>query len=267
MGEMTRNVIVSRIDVAAADLEKKRDFVSREVPLHIFLGSIHFVSILCSPILLKELAVGHLLGEGVISSVDEISNINFDEESRCYVSLREADVEKRTVVSKPFTRLIVSACGDAGYRSLSELLDSVRLKPLPSWHVKAKTILKSVRELNVLGDTFRKTGGVHVAGLFRRDGKLVVLAEDVGRHNAVDKVVGTAALRGEDLGWCFLGLSGRLTGDIALKAARAGVPVVGSLAAAVDSGVVVAERFGVTLIGFVRGSRMNVYACPWRVDV
>jgi FdhD protein len=267
MDEMTRNIVVSRINVAAGNVEKKHDFVSREVPLHIFLGSIHFVSILCSPILLKELVVGHLLGEGVINSVDEISNINFDEESRCCISLREADVEKRIVVSKPFARLIISACGDVGYRSLSELLDSVKLKPLPSWHVKAKTILKSVRELNVLGETFRKTGGVHVTGLFQRSGKLVVSAEDVGRHNSVDKVVGAAALSGEDLSGCFLGLSGRLTGDIVLKAARVGVPVVGSLAAAVYSGVVVALRFGVTLAGFVRGERMNVYACPWRVDV
>jgi FdhD protein len=267
MGEMIRGVMVSMVDIAAADVKKERDFVSREVPLHIFLGSIHFVSILCSPTLLKELAVGHLLGEGVVKSVDEIVDVDFDEESRCYISLREADVEERVVVSKPFARLIVSSCGDARYRSLSELLDSVMLAPLPSWSIKAKTILKSVRRLNVLGEIFRRTGGVHVAGLFRRDGELVGSAEDVGRHNAVDKVVGAAALGGQDLGECFLVLSGRLTGDIVLKAARVGVPVVASLAAAVDSGIVVAERFGLTLVGFVRGSRMNVYAGVERIDI
>ncbi len=267
MTEMTKNVTVTRIDVARVDVEERQDSISKEVPLHVFLGSIHFVSILCSPTMLKELVVGHLLSEGIISSLSEISNVNFDEEGRCHVSFRLADSEERVVVSKPYSRLIVSACGGTGYRSLSELLDSVKLNPLPHWHIKAKTILNSIRKLNVLGQTFRRTGGVHVAGLFKQSGGLVTLAEDIGRHNAVDKVVGATALAGEDLSRCFLGLSGRLTGDIVLKAARAGVPVVGSLAAAVDSGVIVAERFGVTLVGFARGTRMNVYACPARVEV
>lgn len=265
MSAITKDVVVSKIDAVAARAERKVDVVAREVSLHVFLGAIHFVSILCSPALLKELVVGHLLGEGVVSSVDEVVGVDFDEENRCYVNLRRIDAGRRAVVSKPFARLIVSSCGGVGHKSLSELLDTIELKPLPVWQVEAKMVLENVRRLNMLAGTFRKTGGVHVAALFKRGGGLVVLAEDVGRHNVVDKVVGAAALRGQDLGECFLALSGRLTGDIVLKAARVGVPVVASLSAAVDSGVEVAVKAGVTLVGFVRGNRMNVYACPERI--
>jgi FdhD protein len=263
---MTRNASVSRIDVRTETVERKRDIIAREAPLHVFLNGIHFVSILSSPAMRTELVAGHLLGEGVIYSANEIQNLNWDEENRCTVSLRTNDAADR-VVSRSFTRLILSTCGNIRYRSLSELLDNVKLMPLPSWRVKAKTLLGCVRRLNTLADTFRTTGGVHVAGLFHRHGKLKVLAEDVGRHNAVDKVIGAVALEGEDLGCCFLGLSGRLTADIVLKAARVGIPVVASLAAAIDSGVVVAEKAGMTLVGFARGARMTVYTCPERIVV
>jgi len=94
----------------------------------------------------------------------------------------------------------------------------------------------------------------------------VAFAEDVGRHNAVDKAIGIGALNETDFGECFLALSGRLTGDMALKAARVGLPIVASLAAAIDSGIAVAKDAGLTLIGFVRGKRMNIYNFPERID-
>lgn len=264
---MTKDVVISKVDVTTAQVKRREDVVAREVPLHVFLGAIHFVSILCSPNSLKEFVVGYLLGEGLVSAVGEIAEIDFDEENRCYVTLRDVNAEKQVIVSKPFARLIVSACGSDGSRSLSELIDTIELKPLPSWQVKARTIALGVRQLNVLANTFRETGGVHGAAVFKRDGGMVVLAEDVGRHNAVDKVIGAASLSKQDLSECFLVLSGRLTGDIVLKAARVEIPIVASLAAAVDSGLEVAEKTGVTLVGFVRGNRMNVYTCPERIKL
>ncbi len=264
---ITKSVLVSRIDLAAAKIEKQEDLVASEIPLHLYLGGVHYVSFLCSPNLLKELVLGYLLGEGVVDSVDEIADLHLDEENRCYVTLEKTDSEKRAIVSKPFARLIVSACGGVGYRSLSELLDTIELEPLSFWQIEAKKVLEYVKRLNVLDSAFRKTGGVHVAALFERGGILVALAEDVGRHNAVDKVIGMAALKRVNLDQCLLVLSGRLTGDVVLKAARSGVPVVASLAAAIDSGVYVAEKTGVTLLGFVRGSRMNVYVNSERIKL
>lgn len=266
MSAMTMEVMVSRIDIASTSSENGCDIVAREVPLHVFVNGIHFVSFLCSPTLLKELVVGHMLSEGLANSLEELVTITFDGENRCLVTLLKTEREEHIALSKPFARLIVSACGE-GYRSLSELLDKIEPKPLLSWRIEANTLSASVRKLNVLAETFRKTGGVHVAALFKASGELVVSAEDVGRHNAVDKAVGVASLSKQDLRQCFLALSGRMTADIVLKAARTGIPLVASLAAAVDSGVEAASKTGITLAGFLRGNRMTAYTHVERIKL
>jgi FdhD protein len=262
-------VQVSRIDVERHKLERVQDFVAEEKPLHIFLNHVHYVTILCSPTLLRELAVGHLLSEGLLKSVDEISEISFRRAGKCQVRLKKrSDVEKRIQASQPFARLISTTCGSADYWPLSKLVDRLGFHKLSmGFVVKANVVSESTRRLNTIAETFRRTGGVHVAALYTVDGELVDCAEDVGRHNVVDKVIGSCALRKCDFSKCFLASSGRLTGDIVLKAARVKIPVVSSLAAATESGIEVAERTGVTLIGFVRGQRMNVFTFPERLIV
>ena len=131
--------------------------------------------------------------------------------------------------------------------------------------VKARVISESVKRLNILAEEFRKTGGVHVAALYSTSGELAALSEDVGRHNAVDKVIGVGTAKKLIFEILFLALSGRLTGDIVLKAARMRIPIVASMAAAINSGVEAAQLTGITLIGFVRGKRMNVYTHPERI--
>jgi len=262
-----QEIQVSRIDVSARKLEQKRDFVAEETPLHIFLNQTHYVTILCSPSQLKELAIGHLLSEGVLKSTKEIREIRLERGGKCRVRLEpDIDAEKRISISQPFTRLIVSACGSPDYWPLSKLMDRLSLAKVNiGLTVEASIILESVKRLNTLAETFRKTGGVHVAALYSARGELLTFSEDVGRHNAVDKVIGAGILKKLDFENSFLALSGRLTGDIVLKAARTGIPVVASLAAAINSGVEVAQRTGITLIGFVRGKRMNVYTYPERI--
>jgi len=262
-------VEVSRIDVAEHKLERRTDYVAEEKPLHIFLNQTHYVTILCYPTLLKELAIGYLLSEGILKSADEISEIRFKKGGKCQVLLkRGVDAEKRIAVSQPFTRLVLTACGSPDYWPLFKLVDRLDLRRLSlGFKVRAEVVSDAVRRLNTLAETFRKTGGVHIAALYSSEGELLTYAEDVGRHNAVDKVIGVGALRKFDFSKCFLASSGRLTGDIVLKAARMRIPVVASLAAAVDSGVEVAKRTGLTLIGFVRGSRMNVFTFPERVTI
>ena len=125
--------------------------------------------------------------------------------------------------------------------------------------------MQSTRQLNTIAKKFRETGGVHVAALYSMDGKLAALAEDVGRHNAVDKVIGAGVTKNIDFRDFFLTLSGRLAGDIALKAARMKIPLIASLSAAISSGLEAAQLTGITLIGFVRGKRMNVYTYPERI--
>ena len=237
--------------------------MAEEKPLHIFLNRTHYATILCSPTNLKELAVGHVLSDGIIKSIEEIEKISFKGEGVCHVKLKpNIDLEKRLKLSKHFSRIILSACGGSCSCQPSKRLPKIRSKLT----VNAEIILDCVNRLNFIAKTFRKTGGVHAAAIYKGDETLVALAEDVGRHNAVDKVIGIGALNKTDFSECFLALSGRLTGDIVLKAARVGLPIVASLAAAIDSGIAIAKDAGLTLIGFVRGKRMNIYNFPERID-
>lgn len=262
-----KEVQISQIDAYERKLEQKRDFVAEETPLHVFLNQTHYVTILCSPNQLKELAIGHLVSEGVLESTEEIKEIRFEAGGKCVVRLKaNVDAEKRIQATQPFARLIISACGSTDYWPLSKLIDRLHIsKVSPSLRVKARVISDSVKQLNTLAETFRKTGGVHIAAAYSLEGKLIAFAEDVGRHNAVDKVIGACVLGKLDFSNCFFASSGRLSGDIVLKAARMKVQVIASLTAALNSGIEVAQRTGVTLIGFVRGRRMNIYTYPERV--
>jgi len=255
-----REVEILKINTLTKKAQKTRDYVAEEKPLHILLDRNQYATIFCSPTSLKELAVGHLLTEGIIKSAEEIEDVSFKDKGICYVKLKPfVDLAKRLKLSKHLSRIIPSACGGP-YKP------SKRLRKIQSsLKVRAETVLDSVSRLNQIAKTFRETGGVHAAALYSSNGNLVAFAEDVGRHNAVDKVIGMGALSRVDFGRCFLTLSGRLTGDIVFKAAAVGLPIVASLAAPLDSGIAIAKDVDLTLIGFVRGKRMNIYTFPGRI--
>ncbi len=236
--------------------------MAEEKPLHIFLNRVHYATIFSSPTNQKELVLGHLLSEGIIKSLEEIREIRLKDDDLCEVKLKpDVPLEKRLKLLKPLSRVILSACGSSKPYRPSEKFPKIT----SNIRLKAEVILKSVRNLNFVAETFRKTGGVHAAAIYGKGGNLLAFAEDIGRHNAVDKAIGISSINKVDFSRCFLTLSGRLTGDIVLKAARVGIPIVASLAAAVDSGITTAKAANLTLIGFIRGKRMNVYSAPRRI--
>lgn len=253
---------IVKIDTGAKTIQKVEGYVAEEAPIHIFINMKPYATLMCTPKDLKELVAGHLLSEGVVNTVDEIQEITIGEEGICNVKLvPSVNVERRLKLVSRLYRIIPSACGGPYNPQLVK-----RLKPVQSAvRVKAETVQKCVNNLNRMAETFRKTGGVHVAAVYRVDGTLVAFAEDVGRHNAVDKALGKAAMAKTPFSECFLALSGRLTADIILKAARVGLPVVASISAALNSGIEVARKANLTLIGFVRGKSMNVYNAPERI--
>ena len=262
---MVRQVEITKIDLSTGKTQKITDRVAEETPLYLFVNSAFWATILCSPTNLKELAVGHLLSEGIVKSIDEIEQVALKEkENTCIVTLKpNVKVEDRIRISRLHARVIPSACGSGSpyqYMGKTPTVES-------NLQVNAKVIFDSVNQLNFKAEGFRQTGGLHVAAIYKRDGSLVALAEDVGRHNAVDKVIGMAALSRVDFGECFLALSGRISGDVAFKAAKVGLPIVASLAAALSSGITSAEASNVTLAGFVRGKRLNVYTFPERITL
>jgi FdhD protein len=262
---MMHQVDITKIDLSTGKAQKIEDYVAEENPLQLFVNNTFWATILCTPTNLKELAVGHLLSEGIVKSTEEIEEVTLKEkENTCIVKLKPSiKVEDRINISRLHTRVIPSACGSGSpyqYKGKTPKVDS----NLP---VKAQVVFDSVNQLNFKAQGFRETGGVHVAAIYKGDGLLVALAEDVGRHNAVDKVIGLAALGKVDFAGCFLALSGRISGDVAFKAAKVGLPIVASLAAALSSGIATAKESNVTLAGFVRGKRLNVYTAPERIII
>jgi FdhD protein len=258
-----REIEIEKYDLAAKTSKKVADKIAEERPLHLFVNSTYWATILCSPSNLKEMAVGHLLSEGILKSTAEIEEVNLKEtESSCYVKLKaEINIGERLGLSRLHQRIVTSACGEQSIHQYQRKPAKITSKLT----VKAEILFNSVNQLNFEAKIFRQTGGVHAAAICNSDGSVTALAEDVGRHNAVDKVIGMAALKRIKFGDCFLTSTGRLSGDIVFKASKVGLPIVASLGAALDSGVAMAEAANLTLAGFVRGKRMNIYCYPERI--
>jgi FdhD protein len=258
-----RKVEIEKYDLSTKTSKKLSDYVAEEKPLYLFVNTTYWAPILCSPSNLKEMAVGHLLSAGILKSTAEIEEVNLKEtENSCHVKLKaEVNVDERLSLSRLHQRIVTSACGEQSIYQYQRKPTKVT----SNLKVQAEIVFNSVNQLNFKAEVFRQTGGVHAAAIYTADGSLIALAEDVGRHNAVDKVIGMAALKHTSFGKCFLTSTGRLSGDIVFKASKVGLPIVASLGAALDSGVTMAEAANLTLAGFVRGKRMNIYCYPKRI--
>jgi len=220
-----------------------------------------------------ELAAGFLYGEGIVSSPEDVERISYcvdadvDAEQRyniVNVELREGrEYDLRSLERHFYT---TSACGVCGKASLEQL--ELRGCPVipPGPEVAAKTIYSLPEKLREAQGLFDATGGLHAAALFDAAGNLVALREDVGRHNATDKLVGWALLEGRlPLKDHVVMVSGRSSFEILQKCLAAGVPIVCAVSAPSSLAVDVARRFGITLVGFLRNNRFNVYSAPERV--
>jgi FdhD protein len=222
-----------------------------------------------------ELAAGFLYGEGIVSSREEIAKISYcvdsevDAEQRyniVNVELRgNREYDLRSLERHFYT---TSACGVCGKASLEQL--ELRGCPVvgPGPEVSAGTIYSLPGKLREAQGLFEATGGLHAAALFDRSGNLLALREDVGRHNATDKLVGWALLEGRlPLSENIVMVSGRSSFEILQKCLTAGAPIVCAVSAPSSLAVDVAREFGMTLVGFLRGERFNAYAGFDRIRV
>ncbi len=241
------------------------DWVAEEVPLKITINGAYTFIIWCSPTQFKELAVGHLLAENILQSVDEIEAITSDEgKNICEVQFKAVvDIDERMNNRRRGARIVpLLKDSTAAYQK------DVKLSVVKSdLTIKAQVILDAINQMNEKAKGFRETGGLHDSGIFKADGSMVAFSEDVGRHNTVDKVIGEALLNHENFGECFMIITGRVPGDMIYKAAKVGLPILASVAAVLNSGVASAEKANISLVGFVRGKRMNVYSCPQRITL
>ena len=245
------------VDLKRSLMRHVSDKIVIEKQIELYVNGKTYAVFLCLESQIKELAVGHLLTEGSIDGIHEIESVTLSK-NKVYVHLtRELDLS----IEKP--EIIPTMCSGAG-----KVLPRVWMKRSKEAHrikVDPRTIIEAITKLNSKAHVFKKTGATHSSALFDEKGGLLAFSEDIGRHNTVDKVVGEAAFKGVDFKKTFLASTGRLTSEMVVKAANVGIPVIVSISAPTDRGIKIAKLAGLTLVGFARGKRFNVYTHPERI--
>ena len=264
------------VAVRGAELEVRDDLVVGEEPLEIRAAGprqdpVSVAVTMRTPGYEDELAIGFLTSEGLIRD-NEILGVKYGDpgvmaEPDDSVLVRLARrFDPSTVAQRNF--VATASCGICGKASIDDV--AVRCEPLPrGLPVVARSVIISLPDrLREAQAAFDRTGGLHAAGLFETDGRLVAVREDVGRHNALDKLIGSRVRARELPLWDrILMVSGRVSFEIVQKAAVAGVAVVCAVSAPSDLAVRLADRLGVTLVGFLRGDGFNVYSHDGRIDL
>jgi len=264
------------VAVRGAELEVRDDLVVGEEPLEIRAAGprqdpVSVAVTMRTPGYEDELAIGFLTSEGLIRD-NEILGVRYGDpgvmaEPDDSVLVRLARrFDPTTVAQRNF--VATASCGICGKASIDDV--AVRCDPLPrGLPVVARSVIISLPDrLREAQAAFDRTGGLHAAGLFETDGRFVAVREDVGRHNALDKLIGSRVRVRELPLWDrILMVSGRVSFEIVQKAAVAGVAVVCAVSAPSDLAVRLADRLGVTLVGFLRGDGFNVYSHDGRVDL
>ena len=252
-------------------LRRKDDYLAAEEPLEIRVGSEPLSVTMRTPGHDRELAAGFLFTEGLVQRREQLVNLESaepqDGANRGNVIEAELAPESAPDLVKMRRHFFAaSSCGICGKASIDSIRSRLLAAPNPDFRLDAETLVRLPDALRSSQDVFQRTGGLHAAALFDARGKLLVLREDIGRHNAVDKVIGWALLEGRvPLSDSVLLVSGRGGFEIVQKAIVAGVPVLASVSAPSSLAVQLARELHLTLIGFLRGRRFVIYAGEERV--
>ena len=250
------------IRMKGGDIEEVTDQVASEIGFTLNVNDKQVVTLLCTPSELDAMAVGFLLSEGILINRNALLDVQVDEKTYTVsVTLKDLPDDIEATFNK---KTITSGCGQG-----ITYTDAESLKSLPPnrsmLQVSPEKVRNILKEFRTISDLFTKTGGVHSAALVDK-GKIILFSEDIGRHNAVDKLLGKAFLAGISSDDKILLSSGRISGEIMTKVIRNRIPILISRTAPTCMSITYAEDHGVTLIGFARGSRMNVYTHPQRIS-
>ena len=235
-------------------LVRTDDLVATEEPLVIYVNEEPLVSLFCTPDALRALTVGFLYASGILRDKSEVASTEIKVKEKAVLVNLDRPLTKERHLG------IGSGCGGSLVFGPTGLI-----APLTSdLRVSPEMIFSLTAEFQSRALIFKETGGTHCAAVCR-PGEILFFAEDIGRHNAADKVIGQALLDGIPLENTLLLLSGRIAYDIAVKAARGGIPICVSRAAPTSAALEFGERIGLAIIGFVRGKRLNIYTHPERI--
>jgi len=261
---------VSALKVSGGKAGLVEEQVALETPFEVRVNGRSHTLLMINPSAIEELALGFSLSEGLVSRVSQIEDIQIGGAQlpglgeAWYADIKlPADLARAAKVRR--VAPAATSCGLCGLESFSQLGKNVQPVTAGRLAVEAESLLGLVRAMVERQPIYAATGGTHAALLGNAQGEVIAVREDVGRHNALDKAIGAGLAQGLDLGDCLAYLSGRVSYEMALKAARAGLQLVGSVSAPTALGLRLLQRLGLTLVAFTRPPRLTVYTHPHRV--
>ena len=216
-----------------AEASRSKERVVVEFSLSISVNGQLLTTAMITPLMEKEFVVGHLFSRGIIEGADDVVSIAIKEDKAEVALSEEVEAKMSSKIQSDF-------------------------------EVSRADILKGVGAI-LESEIYAETGGIHSAGLFGRGAAPICITEDIGRHNALDKVIGYALLNKVDLSRTFAASTGRMASDMVAKICRAGIPIVATKTAVTKLGVEIGEKCGLTIAGFVRDGKMNIYTHPQRI--
>jgi FdhD protein len=257
---VTENVDLLRI-YSTGSIESTRDHVISEMPVTIMIDRIGSFTVMCTPSDIEALAIGFVFSEGMISSVDEVIDTFTKPELPNVIGIQ---IQDPTKIGVGRNLIVASSCGMCGIRNIERMIQSIQ--PCDqTFKVTDHLLIETLQKLRDHQYIFDLTGGSHGAAIFNRFGEIISFAEDIGRHNALDKAIGKCLLAGLATEKCGAFLSGRISLEIVTKAARAGVELIAGISAVSSYAILAAKRWNITLCGFVRPDKINVYTKPERI--
>ncbi|MFQ6122888.1 MAG: formate dehydrogenase accessory sulfurtransferase FdhD [Dehalococcoidales bacterium] len=227
---------------------KEKAATPSEMPLTIFINGQEAVTILCTPTKLTQLVLGFLYSEGIVANMHEVASIRVCQDEPI------ADVRLNKVkYTLPPRRTLTSGCGSVvSFKTQAQRIDSDLV-------VTAKEVLSLMKKLYRHQELFQQCGGIHCSALCNRK-QILVMAEDIGRHNTLDKIMGECLMRRLPTQDCLLLTTGRISSEMLLKAARMQTPIIVSRSSPTELAISLGKDLNITVIGYARGSRLSVFS-------
>jgi FdhD protein len=258
MNSFTKIEIIQYRNGSSSEVQ---DPVVSEKRLRIYSNNKEVLSLMCTPTMIRELVVGFGLSEGIIKRNGQGDLQQEWCTERIEIFWKDQEIEVQLPIEIPdISQTLTSGCAKGVTFSLNTEIEPIQ----DDFEVDINIIFELYKEFQKKSRLFRNTGGVHSAALCDEK-EILIFAEDIGRHNAIDKVIGYAFLENISMKEKFLLTSGRLSSEIINKAVRARVPLLISRAAPTDLAVEFANKYMVTLVGFLRGRNLNIYSNPQRI--
>lgn len=239
------------------------DKLVREIKLELIVNGERIGALMATPVDQEALAIGYLMSENIIEHIDDIEKITLTHEDM-HVEI-DAKINEENAKKLNSEGVVISGCGRSTTANIDP--DAIEAKVIKNdFSIKASLLSNEMAQFYTECPLYEETGCVHTAKLFLENGKFYI-GEDIAQHNTIDKVIGKALLDGADISRSFLMVSGRLSSEMVAKAVMHQIPILASRTASTCLGVMIADKFELTLIGFVRGGRMNIYRNERRIDV